>query len=96
LLTDPDQLVELELERPHVAFLGVLDHEDHQAHADLGQVQLEPADILGRRGVGRAIEKRSKPLAAVNVAPLRARTELPRVHVLDHAMTQRGDGVRTH
>src|SRR4029077_5829270 len=36
-----------------------------------------------------------KPLAAVNVASLRARTELPRVHVLDHAMTQRGNG-RTH
>jgi hypothetical protein len=66
------------------------------AHADLGQVQLEPADILARRGVGGAIEKRRKPFAAVNVAPLRARTELPRVHVLDHAMTQRADGVRTH
>jgi len=39
------------------------------AHADLGQVQLEPADILGRRGIGRAIEKRGKPFAAVNVAP---------------------------
>src|SRR5437899_7945758 len=66
------------------------------AHAGLGQVQLEPADILRRRRVRGAIEKRSKPLAAVNMAPLRARTELPRVHVLDHAMTQRGDGVQTH
>jgi hypothetical protein len=62
----------------------------------LGQVQLEPADILSRRGVGGATEKRSKPLATVNVAALRAGRELPRVHVLDHAMTQRGDGVRTH
>src|SRR6202045_2830464 len=66
------------------------------AHAGLGEVQLEPADILRRRGIGRAIEKRRKPLAAVNVAPLRARTELPCVHVLDRAMTQRGDGIRTH
>src|SRR6266446_10415880 len=66
------------------------------AHAGLGQVQLEPADILRRRRIGRAVEKRGKSLAAVNVAPLRAGTELPRVHVLDHAMTQRGDGVRTH
>src|SRR6266436_4292706 len=66
------------------------------AHAGLGQVQLEPTYILSRRGVGRPIEKCSKPLAAVNVAPLRARTKLPRLHVLDHAMTQRGDGVRTH
>src|SRR5580693_2166821 len=66
------------------------------ARAGLGQVQLEPAYILSRRGVGGPIEKRSKPLAAVTVAPLRARTKLPRLHVLDHAMTQRGDGVRTH
>jgi hypothetical protein len=66
------------------------------AHADLGQVQLEAPDILSRRRVGGAVEKYSKPLAAVNVAPLRTRTELPRVHVLDHAMTERGDGLRTH
>jgi hypothetical protein len=66
------------------------------AHADLGQVQLEPADILSRRGIGRAIEKRSKPFAAVNVASLRARRELPRVHVFDHAMPQRSDGARAH
>src|SRR5712671_1121218 len=45
---------------------------------------------------GERLRKHSKPLAAVNVAPLRARTELPRVHVLDHAMTERGDGIRTH
>src|SRR6516225_5277583 len=48
------------------------------AHAGLGRVQLEPADILRRRGVGRAIEKRGKPFAAANVASLRARRELPR------------------
>src|SRR6516164_7918739 len=66
------------------------------AHTGLGQVQLEAPDILSRRRVGGAVEKHSKPLAAVNVAPLRTRTELPRVHVLDHAMTERGDGVRSH
>src|SRR5215813_10046994 len=66
------------------------------AHTGLGQVQLKAPDILSRRRVRGAVEKHSKPLAAVNVAPLRARTELPRVHVLDHAMTERGDGVRTH
>src|SRR5215472_6063900 len=66
------------------------------AHTGLGQVQLEPADIFGRRRVGRAIKKRGKPLAAVNVTPLRPRRELPCVHVFDHAMTQRGDGIRTH
>jgi hypothetical protein len=41
-------------------------------------------------------ESRPKPLAAVNVAPLCARTELARVHVLDHALAQRADGIRTH
>jgi hypothetical protein len=30
------------------------------------------------------------------VASLRARTKLARVHVLDHARTQRADGIRTH
>jgi hypothetical protein len=66
------------------------------AHAGLGQVQLGPADILHRRRIGRATEKRGKSLAAMNVAPLCAGTEFPRVHVFDHAMTQRGDGARTH
>jgi predicted transcriptional regulator len=30
------------------------------------------------------------------VASLRARTELARVHVLDHALAQRADGIRAH
>src|SRR5262249_55205856 len=29
-------------------------------------------------------------------AALRPRTQLARVHVLDHALTQRADGIRTH
>ena len=66
------------------------------AHARLGQVQLEPADVLGCGRVGGPLQKRSEPLAAVDVAPLRARTELARVHVLDHALAQRADGIRTH
>ena len=66
------------------------------AHPGLGQVQLEPADILRRRRIGRAIEKRGKPFAAANVASLRARRELPRVHVFDHAMPQRSDGASAH
>src|SRR5271167_4566664 len=66
------------------------------AHTGLGQVQLEAPDILSRRRVRGAVEKHSKPLAAVNAAPLRARAELRRVHVLDHAVTQRGDSVHTH
>src|SRR5215831_11114912 len=36
------------------------------------------------------------PLAAPQVASLCPRTKLARVHVLDHAPTQRADGIRTH
>ena len=66
------------------------------AHAGLGQVQLEAADVLDCGRVRRPLEKRGEPPAAANVASLRARTELARVHVLDHALAQRADGIRTH
>src|SRR5580658_6304754 len=59
-------------------------------------MQLEPPDVLCRRRVGRSLEECSEPLTAVNVAPLRAGTELTRVHVLDHPLTQRRDGIRAH
>src|SRR5208337_3972550 len=61
------------------------------AHAALGQVQLEPADVLERGRLGRSLQKRRKPLAAADVAPLRARAQLARIHVFDHTLTQRGD-----
>src|SRR5712691_5996684 len=57
---------------------------------------MKPADVLCRGRVGGSLEKRSEPLAAVNMAPLRARTELARIHVLDHTLAQRADGFRTH
>src|ERR1700681_3085707 len=66
------------------------------AHARLGKVQLEPADVLCRGCLGGPLEKSSEPLATANMAPLCARTELACVHVLDHALAQRGDGLRTH
>src|SRR6266568_5594495 len=66
------------------------------ARARLRQMQLEPADILRRSRLGRSLQKCSELLAAANVASLRARTELARVHVLDHALAQRRDGFRTH
>ena len=56
------------------------------ARARLGKMQLEPADVLCRGRVGGPLEKRGEPLAAVNVAPLRTRTKLASVHVLDHAL----------
>jgi len=60
------------------------------------QVQLEPADVLARRRVGGSLQKRRKPLAAVDVAPLRARTEIARGHVLDHALAKRADSISGH
>src|ERR1700682_2910497 len=46
------------------------------ARARLRKVQLEPADVLRRGCIRGPPEKRSEPLAASNVAPLRPRTEL--------------------
>src|SRR5216684_6010891 len=57
------------------------------------QLQLKLADILGRSRFGGPLEKRREPLAAADMAPLRAGTQLARVHVLDHALTQRADGI---
>src|SRR5271170_6218980 len=66
------------------------------AEAGLGQMQLEPADILRRSRFWRPLEKRREPLAAADMAPLRARTELAPVHIFNHALTQRADGIHTH
>src|SRR3984893_7975824 len=66
------------------------------ARARLGKMQLKPADILRRGCLRGPLEKPSEPLAAVNMAPLRPRAELARIHVLDHALAQRTDRNRTH
>ena len=66
------------------------------ARACLGKVQLKPADIFGCRRVERPLQKRSEPLTTADVARLRSGTELARVHVLDHALAQRGDVFRAH
>src|SRR5262249_20697814 len=63
------------------------------AHAGLGQVKLEPADVLERGGLGRSLQKPPETLTGPNVASLRACTELARVHVFDHTLTQRGDSL---
>ena len=62
----------------------------------LGQVQLEQADVLKCGGVGRPLEKRCETLATADVACLRGRTELAGIHVLDHPLAQRADGIGTH
>jgi hypothetical protein len=66
------------------------------ARARLRKMQLEPADVLGRSRVGRSLEKCGETLATADVAPLRARTELAGIHVLDHALAQQADGIGSH
>jgi hypothetical protein len=66
------------------------------AHAGLGEVQLEAADVLGRGRVGGPLHKRREPHATADVASLRARTQLACIHVLDHALAQRADSIHAH
>src|SRR6478752_1213717 len=106
-LLDPDDLLRavdvLDLQPDHFAgaqAAAIAETEQH-AHLEaardrLGKMQLKPADILRRGRVRGPLEKRSEPLAAVNMAPLRPRAELACIHVLDHALAQRADRNRTH
>jgi transposase len=66
------------------------------ADAGVGQVQLEGPDVLTCRRGGRPLQKRSKPLTAADVASLRARAELARIHIFNHTLTQRGDSFGCH
>src|SRR5437588_11750603 len=59
-------------------------------------MQLELPKVLAGRGVRGALQKCRKALAAVDVASLRVRPQLARVHVLDHALAQRRDSIRAH
>jgi hypothetical protein len=66
------------------------------AHPHPGQVQLELPKILACSRLRRSLQKRRRPLAAVDMAPLRMRAPLARVHVVDHAPAQRADSFRTY
>ena len=65
-------------------------------HCALGQVQLEPPDVVGSSGLGWSLQEGREPLAGTDMALLRGRAELARAHVLDHALAQRADGIGTH
>src|SRR5208337_1987347 len=91
-----------DLGRQVVAAQRDAEQEAHPGHdpvavADAGaafdEVQLEAADLLGGRRVGRSFEPGGEPLAAVDVAALRVRVELARSHVFDHTLTKRTDRV---
>src|SRR5215467_14152448 len=67
------------------------------AEAALDQVQLKAANVVGGGRVGRSLQERRKPPAAVDVAALPMGPELACPHVLDHALTQRTNGdIATH
>src|SRR5262249_19948763 len=67
------------------------------AQTALDQVQLEAANVVSGGRVGRALQERCKPPAAVDVAALRMVTKIACRHVLEHALTQRADrGIGTH
>lgn len=89
-IQSPQRHAQQELQPSHDAVASA------NAYTSLGQVQLEAADVIGRGRLGRPLEKCGEPLATADVAPLRARAELARVHILDHALAQRADGIRTH
>ncbi len=59
--------------------------------ADLGQVHLEGAQLLRRRGVRRAVEKSCELLDGTEILALCVGDEIAHRHVLDHASAQRAD-----
>jgi hypothetical protein len=65
-------------------------------YSAFGQLQLEPANIIGGGGLRRASEKGGKPLAAPDVSFLRLRVQLASRHVIDHALAKGTDITRTH
>src|SRR5262245_47819920 len=62
------------------------------AQPALDQVQLEAADVVSCRRVGRALQERGQAPAAVDVASLRMAPQLAGSHILDHTLAQRADG----
>ena len=54
-------------------------------------MQLEAADVLGRRGVGRAPKERGEAPDMTNVVLLRMRSQAAHQHVLLHALAKRRD-----
>src|ERR1700737_2476561 len=62
----------------------------------LGQMQLERAQLFRGRGVGGTAEKGREPLEGTDVLALRIGHEPAHVHVLEHALAQRADGLLAH
>jgi len=65
-----------------------------RVHASLGLMHLEPADILGRRRVGRPAQDRSKAGDDADVAAPGLLGKPAHRHVLDQPLTQAAAGRR--
>jgi len=66
-------------------------HGRHR-HAGLALLDLEPAQVLCRRRVGRAPEEGGEAPDVTHIVALRLAAEAPHVHVVDQAPAQRADG----
>jgi hypothetical protein len=62
----------------------------------LGEMQLIAAKVLGRRLVRRQAEENREVLHGADVVSLGILGEPARRHVVDHALTQRADGLVGH
>jgi hypothetical protein len=62
----------------------------------LGQMQLERAQLFRNRGVGGTAEEGREPLDGTDVLALRIGHEPAHVHVIEHALAQRADGLLAH
>jgi hypothetical protein len=59
-------------------------------------MQLERAQLFRRRTVGGRAEENPKPLDGADVLALRIGYEPAHVHVVEHALAQRADGLLAH
>ena len=65
-------------------------------HAALGQMQLEAAQVLRRRRVGRAAEEAGEGLDVADIVVAGLLAELAHRHVLEHAAAKVADGLLAH
>ena len=65
-------------------------------HSGCGLVNLIAAQVLARCRIGRAAQELGKALDVADIIMLRLLAELADRHVLDHAATQRADGLLAH
>jgi hypothetical protein len=59
-------------------------------------MHLECAQIFRSRGVRGPAQEGGKPLDGTHVLALRIRSEPTHVHVFEHALAQRADGLLAH